>query len=277
MKLSEFESLTYKELSKMSVESLRKLAREQAGKLNKRIDRISGSSKTSKIAVRSVKESGGRFGTARIQKEKQAAQKAGKPYDEKSALIRELKREQRFQKAKSGTVQGAKKQKVEIEKTTGKTSREYAKEKAQIYKREAEEKKRQENKKRRGKVKEADESGKKSKRVKPESGRLTKAQKKAIDRAVRKIQKRAEREYNEALGQAWTNFKEYKEAHPNESYSKEQVKSVVNEYAINGADNSVGVDDYLFERDMKKIFSGSEEKGTDTNVWTTVDKFKPLM
>lgn len=276
MKLSEFETLTYKELSKMSVDSLRKLAREQAGKLNKRIDRISGSSKTSKIAVRQAKESGGRFGVSRIQKEKQAAQKSGKSYDEKSALIGEIKREQRFQKAKSGTVRGAKKQKVEIEKATGITSREYAKEKAQRYKKEEEEKKKQENQKRREKAKKAKKSGKKSKRVKPETGRLTKAQKKAIDRAVKKIQKEAEKEYNKALGQAWTSFKEYKEAHPNESYSKEQIKSIVNEYAINGADNSVGIDDYLFERDMEKIFSGSDQKQETNNVWTTVDKLKPL-
>ena len=124
MKLSEFETLTYKELNNMDVDTLRRLASEQGKKLNKRVSHIISNKKVSHIAVDEVMSSGGRFNVRKIAK-------GGE--NEKAALISEIKREQKFQKAKSGTVIGAKKLKESIQKATGKTAREYGKEKSKEY------------------------------------------------------------------------------------------------------------------------------------------------
>lgn len=224
MKLSTFETLTYKELQSMDVDSLRKLASEQGKKLNKRVSNIMYNKDTSKIAVNDVMSSGGRFGVSKIPK-------GGD--NEKSALISEIKREQKFQKAKSGTVKGAKAQKESIQKTTGKTAKEYGKEKAKQYKKSETEKAKQKSK----------------------TGKLTKAQKKSIAKKAKAVEAYEKRQYDKAVGEGWEVFHKWREEHPNLSYAKESVKASVDEYVTQKTENQneLGWSD----EDMRKALKGT--------------------
>lgn len=221
MKLSEFETLTYKELQAMDVDTLRKLVSDQGKKLNKRVSNIRYSSKTSKIAVNEVMESGGKFAVRGIKKGSKT---------EKSELIHEAKREQKFSKAKSGTVLGAIKQKQNIQKQTGKTASEYGKQKAKEYKKQETEKA----------------------KAKSKTGKLTKAQKKSITKKAKAVEVYEKKKYDKAVGDAWDVFHRWREEHPNVAYAKESVKAGVDEYVnesvtfdFDKSDMDIGLHDYL--------------------------------
>lgn len=224
MKLSTFETLTYKELQSMDVDTLRKLASEQGKKLNKRVSNIMYNKDTSKIAVNDVMSSGGKFGVRKIPKGAD---------NEKSALISEIKREQKFQKSKSGTVKGAKAQKESIQKATGKTAREYGKEKAKQYKAEEE----------------------KKAKSKSKTGKLTKAQKKSIAKKAKAVEAYEKRQYDKAVGEGWEVFHKWREEHPNLSYAKESVKASVDEYVIEKTENQKELG--WSDDDVRKALKGS--------------------
>lgn len=95
MNMTEFNNLSFADMNKMDFDSLKKLVSQKATSANKRLDRLSQKKGVSKSAVSEVKSSGGRFGVA------------GK---DKTQLIGEVKRIQAFNRAKSGTVAGARKE-----------------------------------------------------------------------------------------------------------------------------------------------------------------------
>lgn len=240
MKLSEFETLTYKELSSMDVDTLRSLASEQGKKLNKRVSNIRSNKEVSHIAVNEVMSSGGKFGVRKIAKGSE---------NEKTALISEIKREQRFQKAKSGTVIGARKLKESIQKATGKTAREYGKEKGKEY-----------EKKEKARLK-----------AKSKTGKLTKAQVKRIRQQVKRVQERERNAYDNAVGEGWDVFHRWKEEHPNASYAKESVKAGVDEYVTERLESGFGPDD--IQASLKDQFNSIvETQPTPPDVWSTVNE-----
>lgn len=240
MKLSEFETLTYKELNNMDVDALRQIASEQGKKLNKRISRIISNKKVSHIAVDEVMSSGGKFNVRKIAK-------GGE--NEKSALISEIKREQKFQKAKSGTVRGAKKLKESIQKATGKTAREYGKEKSKEY-----------EKKEKARLK-----------AKSKTGKLTKAQVKRIRKQAKRIKEKEEKAYDNAVGEGWDVFHRWREEHPNVSYAKESVKSGIDEYvsaSLSGDSESEDIKSNLHDLFTDMI----ESQPPIPDVWSTVNE-----
>lgn len=239
MKLSEFNTLTYKELDAMDISQLRKLATEQGKKLNKRLSHLRGNKEASHIAYNEVMKSGGKFGSGKVKKGAEG---------EKKALINEIKREQRFSTAKSGTVLGAIKQKQEIQKSTGQTSKEYGKRKGKEYEKE-----------------ETEKLKKKSK-----TGKLTKAQKKRISKERKRIEREAKKKYDKAVGEAWDVFHRWKEEHPTLQYTKENVKASVNEYAIKKSDIQPERDPLMME--LKSKFDMSVNGQPEPpDVWTTVN------
>lgn len=240
MKLSEFETLTYKELNNMNVDTLRSLASEQGKKLNKRVSNIRNNKEVSHIAVNEVMSSGGKFGVRKIAKGSK---------NEKTALISEIKREQKFQKAKSGTVRGAKEQKESIQKATGKTAREYGKEKGKEY-----------EKKEKARLK-----------AKSKTGKLTKAQVKRIRKEVKRVQERERKAYDNAVGEGWDVFHRWREEHPNASYAKENVKAGVDEYITERLASGSEPDD--IQTSLKDYFMGTiETQPTPPDVWSTVNE-----
>lgn len=240
MKLSEFETLTYKELNNMDVDTLRRLASEQGKKLNKRVSRIISNKKVSHIAVDEVMSSGGKFNVRKIAK-------GGE--NEKAALISEIKREQKFQKAKSGTVIGAKKLKESIQKATGKTAREYGKEKGKEY-----------EKKEKARLK-----------AKSKTGKLTKAQVKRIRKQAKRIKEKEEKAYDNAVGEGWDVFHRWREEHPNVSYAKESVKAGVDEYVSKRLTDDSGSDD--IKSNLHDLFTDMiESQPSVPDVWSTVDE-----
>lgn len=247
MTLSDFYTLTTDQLESLDKQQLKKLVSEQGKKLNKRISNIKGNPKANKTAVRIVESSGGRFGV--------------KGKDTKRSLIAEAKREQRFMDKKTSTVKGAVQVHEESgQKVTGMTSKQYAKSKASDFKKQ--------------KTSE--------KKAKSKTGKLTKAQKKSIDKQVKQIEKKAEKQYNDDIGEAWEAFHKAKEENPayTGSYSKERVKQLVNDYAIHKSDNIFGRSDF---KDMKDAFNYTifsvqhmEPYYNSDDVWQTVDPESPL-
>lgn len=243
MKLETFETLTYKELRDMSVADLRKLASEQGKKLNKRLSNLRGNKEASHIAYNEAMQSGGKFGVKKIKKGSE---------DEKMQLISEIKREQKFQKAKSGTVRGAIKQRKEIQKATGRTAEEYGKEKGKEYEK-----------------KEKERLIAKNKRHK-----LTKAQIKKIKKERKKREKEAKRQYNRTVGEAWSVFHRWREEHPAVTYSKEGVKATVNEFTVEKTDNYYkDMSQAQMDMALKDMFNMHVEAQPEVpDVWTTVNK-----
>ena len=240
MKLSEFETLTYKELNNMDVDTLRQVASEQGKKLNKRISRIISNKKASHIAVDEVMSSGGKFNVRKIAK-------GGE--NEKSALISEIKREQKFQKARSGTVRGEKKLKESIQKATGKTAREYGKEKSKEY-----------EKKEKARLK-----------AKSKTGKLTKAQVKRIRKQAKGIKEKEEKAYDHAVGEGWNVFHRWREEHPNVSYAKESVKSGIDEYVSASLSGDSESED--MKSNLHDLFTGMiESQPAIPDVWSTVNE-----
>lgn len=240
MTLSEFETLTYKDLNSMNVDTLRRIASEQGKKLNKRVSNIRYNKEVSHMAVNEVMSSGGKFGVRKIAK-------GGE--NEKTALISEIKREQKFQKAKSGTVKGAREQKESIQKATGKTAREYGKEKGKEY-----------EKKEKARLK-----------AKSKTGKLTKAQVKRIRQQVKRVQERERKAYDNAVGEGWDVFHRWREEHPNASYAKESIKAGVDEYVTERLESGFELDD--MQVSLKNQFNSTVEKQpTPPDVWSTVNE-----
>lgn len=114
MKAVEFNKLTGKQLEKLDFKELSSLVSAQAKTSNKRLERIRADKTASKDAVRAVNRSGGKF------------KAKGK---NKTQLIREAKRIQNFNKAKTGTVAGARAVTAKRQKQiTGQTATEAGKE-----------------------------------------------------------------------------------------------------------------------------------------------------
>ena len=240
MKLSEFETLTYKELNNMDVDTLRQIASEQGKKLNKRVSRIISNKKVSHIAVDEVMSSGGKFNVRKIEK-------GGE--NEKAALISEIKREQKFQKAKSGTVRGAKKLKESIQKVTGETAREYGKEKGKEY-----------EKKEKARLK-----------AKSKTGKLTKAQVKRIKNQAKRIKEKEAKAYDNAVGEGWDVFHRWREEHPAVSYAKESVKAAVDEYVSETLSGEFEPDD--MKSSLHDLFTDMvESQPSVPDVWSTVNE-----
>lgn len=244
MKLEEFTQLSVDELERLDVPTLKRLVSEQGKKLNKRISNIRYNPEAAKISVNKIMRSGGKFGVR------------GK--DEKSELIDEAKREINFAKEKTSTVYGARAAKKEIEKSyKGETSEEYGKRKRKEYEKEETKKK----------MEQAKEKGKKG---------LTKAQKKSIKKMGKKVEKAQKKIYDKRAGEAWSEFKKWKEKHPSiEHYNKEDVKSSIEEYAKIGDDSELSKTLKQAEKDYKKAISKISEP-----IWTIAkdkdvpDKFK---
>lgn len=245
MKLEDFAKLTTKQLSKMSVGDLRDLAKEQGKKLNKRLSNIRGNEDASKLAYNAVMESGGRFGVKRIKKGTE---------NEKKDIILEIKRQQRFQRAKSSTVKGAIEVNRNIQKATGMTAEESAKKAGAKFEKEEKARLIAKNKKH----------------------KLTKAQAKRIKAERKKREQQAKKDYNKTVGDAWEVFHKWREEHPAVSYAKEGVKSEVIEYAV-----SRTVGDWAGAPLTKKESESILKSGFDANVkkqpevpdaWTTVNK-----
>lgn len=249
MKLSDFQRLTADQLYSLDYNSLKSLVSEQGKKLNKRIDRISSSSATSKASVNLVKASGGRFGV--------------KGKKTKISLVNEAIREQRFNANRTSTFRGAVAVKENIAKSTaGMTSKEFRKSKENEYseKREAELK------------------------SKSKTGKLTKSQKKSINKGAKKIGKVAEKAFNDQIGKAWNEWKKYKEKNPaitvKGTYSKEGVKQAVVSYAIEKAEGVKRVKKGL-KTSFNEITNYIEKKNDkedkqDAEVWNTVDSDTPF-
>lgn len=242
MKLSEFENLTYQQLNRMPVDQLKQLVSEQGKKLNKRVSRIRSSSQTSKTAVSEVMESGGKFGVRGLT----VTRPDGKidVRTTKMNLIREAKREQKFQKAKSGTYRGAVKEKEQsVRKVLITSGDDYTKAKAKEW--------RDEQKEKMGKRK---------------WDKMTKKERSQFYRESRKYgdEKRKD-EYDKRIGEAWDDFHKWKESHPAQafSYPKDRVKSYVNEYGVEG-----GKTDFDKFMSITKRAQKSDENKPD--VWTTV-------
>lgn len=255
MKLSEFEQLTYSDLEKLSTEQLKKLASEQGQKLNKRLDRIASSKATNKSAVRAVRESGGRFGVKGLT----VKSRSGKVVESASRqnYIKEIRRQQNFQRAKTGTVRGAKKVQKESGKTmTGQTAKEYAKSKSSQYKKEAKEKK-----------------------IKSQGHKLTKAQKKAIEKQAKRVEREARKEYEKKISDFWKTYHEFKEKHPAQleigamsQYYAPDVKALATRVASEEID-STRAD---VEKELEGILKRASKDDTIVDVWETVDKNNPF-
>lgn len=255
MKLSEFEKLTYSDLEKLSTDQLKKLASEQGQKLNKRLDRITSSKETNKSAVRAVKESGGRFGVKGLM----VKSRSGKVVDSASRqnYIKEIRRQQNFQKAKTGTVKGAKKVHEESGKTkTGYTAKEYAKSKGSQYRKEA-----------------------KQKKIKSQGHKLTKAQKKAIEKQAKRIEREARKEYDKKISDYWKVYHEFKEKHPAQlevgqmsQYYAPDVKALATKVA-SGEIESTKAD---VEKELQGILGRAKKDDNAADVWETVDKDNPF-
>lgn len=245
MTLEEFEGMTVSQLERLDIDQLKKIASEQGQKLNKRLDRISSSSQTNKSAVREVKKSGGRFGVRGLTVKNRKGETNVSAT--KKNLISEIKREQNFQRAKTGTFRGAKAVKEESEKkTVGTTSKEYSKKKASDYRK-----------------------SEKAKIEKKQGHKLTKAQKKRIEKESKRKEKEAKKEFDKRTGEAWEKFHKWRETHPAtaQSYSKEKVKSIVNEYAVDGGN----IPDY---EGMK--LARSDDMKNIPDIWTIVDRSNPF-
>lgn len=256
MKLSEFENLTVSQLENLDVEQLKKIASEQGQKLNKRLDRISSSSQTNKSAVREVKKSGGRFGVRGLTVKNRKGETNVSAT--KKNLISEIKREQNFQRAKTGTFQGAKKvQEESAKKTMGETKKEYSNRKAKEY--------REEKKK---------EIGKKKWK------KMSKKDKSKIYRESRRKAKEASREYDKKLGEFWKTYHEFKEKHP----AQLEIGSFSEYYAgdvKNMATKVASADTFTrqeVEEGLNEILRKAREKNNEStpDVWATVDKDNPF-
>lgn len=195
MKLAEFQNLTSEDLEKMDFKDLKHLVSEQGKKLNKRYENIKSDVRSFHGATKNVSESGGRFGVHGAATKKE--------------LILEAKREQAFNKSKGSTVKEARAIKEDITKETGKTAREYGKEKAQKRK----------------------ETLTKRVKARNKGKELSKSQKQKIARESKKAGIRAENNYNERVDAAWSRFKQWHEKNPALSYNKNAVKSQVDAYA----------------------------------------------
>lgn len=124
LKATEFNRLTGVQLNKMSEADLRSIVSQQAKVANKRMKNIKANVNASQQAVASAERSGGAF---------KVSGKKGK-----LALVKEAKRIQNFNKAKTGTVKGAIEVKAKSERiATGQSAIEASKEAESNYKRSA--------------------------------------------------------------------------------------------------------------------------------------------
>lgn len=165
MKALEFNELTGQQLAQLDRAQLSKLVSAQAKTANKRYTRIKNDKTSSKDAVKRVEKSGGRFGTK------------GKT---KQQLIKEAKRIQRFNKAKTGTIKGARAVTAERQRqVTGKTAAEKAKEAKEEAKKEI--------------IRERKKAGKSAKLTKKEKAKVEAAG----NRAKRKVEKETKQKVKE--------------------------------------------------------------------------------
>lgn len=162
MKSTEFNNMTEKQLEKLSFDDLKKLVSQQGKSANKRYYRIKSDPESAKYATAQVEKSGGSFGVT------------GKT--SKASLLKEAKRIQNFNKAKSGTVSGARALKSEAEKrAVGKSAKQAEKEESKKAQKDYAKKEKEKARK------EAEETGKK----------LSKTKRKQIEKEARKVGKEA--------------------------------------------------------------------------------------
>lgn len=198
MKLQEFAKLTGQDLESLDTDTLRKLVSAQAGTLNRRLIHIKYNPDTSKIALKAVQESGGKFTT--LSHYNKTAHGARKPMTRKE-LLYEAKREISFTKAKGSTVSSAKELKETNQRIGGgQTSKEYAKEKA---------------KEARAKVREQIYA--ENRAAGRRANKYTKAQKYAMKMAGKMEYKKAKKQYDEAITKAWEAYHLQKEMNQMES------------------------------------------------------------
>lgn len=256
MKLSEFEKLTYSDLEKLSTDQLKKLASEQGQKLNKRLDRISSSKETNKSAVRAVKESGGRFGVKGLT----VKSRGGKVVESASRqnYIKEIRRQQNFQKAKTGTVKGAKKVQEESGKKVYITSgKDYEKERARQW--------RQEQKEKIGKKK---------------WSQMSKKQKSKFYQESRKFGKLARKnEYDKRISNYWEVYHRFKEEHPAQleigamsQYYAPDVKRL----AMRVATGEIESTKDEVDKELQGILRRAKKDDVKADVWETVDRNNPF-
>lgn len=173
MTKNDFQKLSGLDFEKMSKADLSKLVSQQGKTANKRYERIKEDPESAKNAVSAIDRSGGKFSAK------------GKS---KHQLIKEAKRIQGFNKAKTGTIQGARKVHEATQKqVTGKTGRQ--------AQREAEAEAKQEIKRARKKAGKTDKLNKKElAKVKAAGRKAKKKVEKDTKSAVKKFEKKKQKQ-----------------------------------------------------------------------------------
>ena len=233
MKLQDFTQLTGQDLEAMDTDTLRSLVAAQAGTLNRRFINIKYNPDTSKIALKAVQESGGKFTTRSHYNT--TANGARKPMTRKE-LLYEAKREISFAKSKVSTVTSAKKLKEQMQRIGGgQTSKEYAKEKAKEARAEVRAQIRAENK----------AAGRRA-------TKYTAAQKNAMKMAGKIEYEKAKKRYDDAMTNVWEAYRLYKEMNQMESRAEFNEGPTIQETVQDTA--------FMSEEDREKYFKEKFEK-----------------
>lgn len=249
MKLQDFAQLTGQELEALDTDTLRSLVSAQAGTLNRRLINIKYNPDTSKIALKAVQESGGKFTTRSHYNT--TANGARKPMTRKE-LLYEAKREISFAKSKGSTVSSAKKLKDQMQRIGGgQTSKEYAKKKA---------------KEARAKVRaqiyaENRAAGRRA-------NKYTKAQKYAMKKAGEMEYKKAIKQYDDAMNNAWESYHLHKEMNQMESRAEFNEGPTIQETVQKAAFMSKEDRENYFRERFEKMV---EDRGENEEVMEEVN------
>ena len=246
MKLQDFAQLTGQDLEALDTDTLRSLVSAQAGTLNRRLINIKYNPDTSKIALKAVNESGGKFTTRSHYNT--TANGARKPMTRKE-LLYEAKREISFAKSKASTVSSAKKLKENMQcigggQTSRKAKEARAKVREQIY---------AENR----------AAGRRA-------NKYTKAQKYAMKMAGKIEYEKAKKQYDEAITNVWESYRLYKEMNQMESRAEFNEGPTIQETVQKAAFMSEEDRENYFREKFEKMI---EDRGENEEV---IEEVNPL-
>lgn len=209
MKIQDLENLSIEEIKAMPEPQLRQLVSRTASTLNKRITNIRYNPKTSKISIDAVKNSGGKFKTTYLSRNKKG-KLVSKPMNKKQ-LITEAKREKNFMKGVASTVKKAKEFKEKQQKEAGgQTMSDYGHTEA-----------RKARQKRATEIK----AENKEKGIK----KMTKEQKSELSSIYKARYKEASKQYDDAVSHAWTVYHNWKEINQLESRATDEESATIQE------------------------------------------------
>lgn len=232
MKVQDLENLSIEEIKTMPESQLRRLVSRTATTLNKRITNIRYNPKTSKISVDAVKNSGGKFKTTYLSRNKKG-KLVRKPMNKKQ-LITEAKREKNFMKGVASTVKKAKEFKEKQQKEAGgQTMSDYGHAEA-----------RKARQKRAAEIKEEN----RAKGIK----KMTKEQKSELSSIYKARYKEASKQYDDAVDRAWTSYHNWKEINQLESRATDEESETIQE--------TVQKSVFMGEDERKAYFSKSFSK-----------------